>query len=104
MDVIIKNCNNIDEANISIKENFLNIKFAANGTGKSTISKAISLNAVTPDKLGTLTPFKVLNDTDAVNEVAPIVLGTDQISTVATFDNSYIENCPSSDKLEQVSL
>ncbi len=37
----IKNCNCIKEANIKIEEGTLNIKYGSNGTGKSTISKAI---------------------------------------------------------------
>lgn len=39
--VLIKNCNNIKEASIVIEEGNLNIKFAINGTGKSTIAKAL---------------------------------------------------------------
>ena len=37
----IMNCNCITHAEISIKPNSLNIKYGLNGTGKSTISKAI---------------------------------------------------------------
>lgn len=37
----IKKCNNIDEATIETKKNHLNICYAMNGTGKSTIAKAI---------------------------------------------------------------
>lgn len=43
-DINIKKCNCIKEANISIKANNLNIKYGINGTGKSTIGKAISLS------------------------------------------------------------
>ncbi|MBL8497471.1 MAG: AAA family ATPase [Nitrosomonas sp.] len=39
----IKNCNNIDLTVISLEEKRLNIKFAPNGTGKSTIARAILL-------------------------------------------------------------
>ncbi|MCX2803210.1 hypothetical protein OQJ68_15565, partial [Microbulbifer thermotolerans] len=41
MEINVKNCNNITTAKIVIEENKLNIKLAPNGTGKSTISKAI---------------------------------------------------------------
>lgn len=41
MDIEISHCNNIDKACITLSENKLNIKFAPNGTGKSTISRAI---------------------------------------------------------------
>lgn len=45
----INNCNNIHEGNIKIIPNFLNIKYAANGTGKSTIAKAIKLASAGED-------------------------------------------------------
>ncbi len=41
--ILIKNCNNIQSAEISLSENTLNIKFGYNGTGKSTIGEAIRL-------------------------------------------------------------
>ena len=37
----VKNCNCISDATIEIVEKSLNIKYGSNGTGKSTISKAI---------------------------------------------------------------
>ena len=91
LDIVITNCNNIDEANISIKENFLNIKFAANGTGKSTIAKAISLNATDPAKLNSLTPFKYLDDGQKLGDFQPSVSGDDAIKSVAVFDSTYID-------------
>lgn len=41
MEININNCNNIQEAKITIQENKLNIKYGINGTGKSTIANAI---------------------------------------------------------------
>ena len=41
MQLKIKNCNNIENGEFDITEGRLNIKYAINGTGKSTISKAI---------------------------------------------------------------
>lgn len=61
MKIILKNCNNIDEAKIDIKENELNIKYAINGTGKSTIANAIR-KKVGGEELASLQPFKFLND------------------------------------------
>lgn len=58
MDVIIKNCNSIDEADVHIEEATLNIKFGINGTGKSTISNAIKLKCSDESRLQELTPFK----------------------------------------------
>ena len=37
----IKKCNNIESGEFDIIEGRLNIKYAINGTGKSTIAKAI---------------------------------------------------------------
>lgn len=41
MEVEICNCNNIDNRRGSIAEGVLSTKYALNGTGKSTMSKAI---------------------------------------------------------------
>ena len=41
MNVVIENCRSIDNASISIEPGKLNVKFAPNGTGKSTIAKAL---------------------------------------------------------------
>lgn len=41
MRVKIENCNVVDTGAIEIEPNKLNIKYAINGTGKSTIAKAI---------------------------------------------------------------
>ena len=45
MNIELKNCKNIDFACISLTENKLNIKLAPNGTGKSTIARAITLGS-----------------------------------------------------------
>ena len=50
MEVKINNCNNIETAKINIKENMLNIKYAMNGTGKSTIGKALYLDDLSESK------------------------------------------------------
>jgi ABC-type multidrug transport system ATPase subunit len=92
MEIQICNCNNIDICKVNIQENRLNIKFAINGTGKSTISRALSAS-VTDRINGTnslleLTPFKALgNDT-----IKPSVTGTDSIHNVKIFDENYVNN------------
>ena len=43
MDIVIKNCNNIVNGTIKIVKGCLNVKYGINGTGKSTIAKAIKL-------------------------------------------------------------
>ena len=49
MQLKIKNCNNIENGEFDITEGRLNIKYASNGTGKSTISKAITWLQVIKD-------------------------------------------------------
>ncbi|AYE33650.1 hypothetical protein [Clostridium septicum] len=83
MNLLIKNCNNIDLANIEINEYELNIKYGINGTGKSTISKAIKYCIENKEKLIELKPFKYLNGGE---EVAPIVEGLEGINTVNIFN------------------
>lgn len=41
MKIQIKECNNIEETTVEIVEGALNIKYGVNGTGNTTISKAI---------------------------------------------------------------
>lgn len=56
----VKNCNNLDSAVISLAQQKLNIKFAPNGTGESTIARAMLLGAKgEPHLLGELMPFKL---------------------------------------------
>lgn len=90
MKIIIKNCNSIDEAEIEIKENRLNIKFGINGTGKSTIAKAVELNSLSPARLKELTPFKYIESNP--NEIFPSIdLDTpDTITSVSVFNEAYI--------------
>lgn len=90
MNIIIKKCNNIENASISIKENALNIKYAINGTGKTTISQAI-LCFMNDSQNGTesirdLKPFKYVDQDDH----NPEVLGADQIKSIKVFDEKYI--------------
>ncbi len=89
MDILIENCNNIDSGTITLKENKLNVKYAINGTGKSTISKAIiaSINDQRSgsNELSKLKPFKYI-DSENNN---PSVGGTDSIALVKVFDEEY---------------
>lgn len=52
----IKNCNNIKDGDLTIKENYLNIKYGMNGIGKSTLSNAILLSSQ-GKQLDELKPF-----------------------------------------------
>ena len=54
--VHLEYCNNIISSDIGITDGALNIKYAMNGTGKSTIAKAISLTSQ-GKSLSSLKPF-----------------------------------------------
>lgn len=86
----IQNCNNIDSAEIKIEPGKLNIKYAINGTGKSTIVKAIT--AFCHDdaqKKDELIPFKYRNKSDVQ---LPEVEGAEDIKKIAVFNDEYISN------------
>lgn len=78
MKIIIKNCNNIKEANISIEKNSLNIKYGMNGTGKSTIAKAIENR----ENLLDLKSFG--------SQLEPEIIVDDKISKVEVFNSDFI--------------
>ena len=86
----ISNCNNIDNGEFDIVEGRLNIKYAINGTGKSTISKTIEA-FVTNDqeKKHSLLPFKYYTNEE---ENSPKLEGYDQFTKVAIFNEKYIED------------
>ena len=52
----INNCNNIESANIQLRKNHLNIRYAMNGIGKSTIAEAIKCSSEGND-LSVFSPF-----------------------------------------------
>ncbi len=89
MDVEISYCNNIDHGRIALSENKLNIKFAPNGTGKSTISRAI-LHSVAGDAQGlnALLPFKLRASNPS--GLQPCVSGAESIRDVMCFDEKYV--------------
>lgn len=90
MDIVIKNCNNVDLGNIKIIEGALNIKYAINGTGKSTIAKAINAFVKgNEDEKKLLTPFKYWDNTE--NNM-PELIGYENIGKVAVFNEKYIED------------
>lgn len=90
IEIEINNCNNIDHGKVILVQKCLNIKYAINGTGKSTLSKAICKSIQGrlsgANELVELTPFKAINN-DAVN---PSVLGCDELNSVKVFDETYI--------------
>lgn len=87
--VVIRDCNSIAEAAITLRPGALNIKYGPNGLGKSTIARALTYRAESAERLAELTPFKHLGATPAV---LPAVEGADEIKTVLTFDDEYVSS------------
>ena len=83
----IQNCNCIKNADITIIENCLNIKYGVNGTGKSTIGLALS-SAVEPEqsKLMELCPYGA---DESKEEEIPKVLSFPYHS-VKVFNEDYV--------------
>jgi Uncharacterized protein conserved in bacteria len=90
MSIEMKNCNNIETGQFEIAENRLNIKYAINGTGKSTISKAIeAFIDDNEDKKKGLLPFKYYGNQEGHS---PEMTGIDQFGKVSVFNEKYIED------------
>lgn len=86
MNLVIENCNCINQAEISIESNCLNIKYAMNGTGKSTISKAILLKSQDEDALKQqLRPY----GTDEESEEQPKVSNI-PYKKIKVFNDNYV--------------
>ena len=90
MNIEIKNCNNIDFAKITLEEKKLNIKFAPNGTGKSTIARAVFLGAnEDPERLKELVPFKLRKDNP--ESKLPEVIGAGGLRNIMCFNEEYVD-------------
>jgi predicted ATPase len=87
MEINLKNCNNIENGKIEISKDKLNIKFGINGTGKSTITRAIKYSVESPDLLKELIPFKFRNEE---SEVFPEVESSEEIKSVLIFNEEYL--------------
>ena len=85
----IKNCNNLDLAVISLAQQKLNIKLAPNGTGKSTIAKAVPLGAKGDQNLlNELLPFKLRKENP--DKKQPEVKGAEALKNIMCFDEKYV--------------
>lgn len=90
MKFTINNCNNIENGEFEIVEGRLNIKYAINGTGKSTISKSIEAFVANDDeKKHALLPFKYYNDEEGLY---PSLSGFEKFTKVSIFNDKYIED------------
>lgn len=90
MDINIRNCKNIDTGTITIVPNKLNIKYAINGTGKSTIAQVIDYIANNKG-LSDFTPYKYLHENPAIEAHAPFAELSISVNKVAIFNESYVQ-------------
>lgn len=92
MEIIISNCNNIDSGTLQITPNKLNIKYATNGSGKSTIAKALAYSIndrlTGSRKILELTAFKNSHN----KEATPQIQGAEDITKLRIFDEAYIND------------
>jgi len=89
MNIQFKNCNNIDSASIALVKNKLNIKFAPNGIGKSSIAKALLLGAkVDQNLLSELMPFKLRKENP--EDKRPEVNGAEDLTNIMCFNEEYV--------------
>ena len=88
MVIDIQNCNNIDYGEFIIEEGKLNIKYAINGTGKSTVAHALEYSS--KGTLNELRPFKYLDD--GIEEHNPNVNISSDIKKISIFDEKYVNS------------
>ena len=87
LEIEIKDCNNFDQANITLELECLNIKYGPNGIGKSSIAQAIiKNNPDDPLSLFDLQPFKYSGRIDRITSIT----GADSINTALLFDEAYV--------------
>ncbi|APH12409.1 hypothetical protein ASJ33_04220 [Dehalococcoides mccartyi] len=77
------NCNNILSSTIQIRKNHLNIRYAMNGTGKSTIASAIELRSRQED----LSPLKCFGGT-----FEPTCTLSEPINKVLLFNEDFVRS------------
>ena len=92
--ISIHNCNNIREGTICIEPNKLNIKYGINGTGKTTIAKAIKYS-LEEDKLPLLQSY--FSQEPSTIDISPcfskiLVFNEEFISQVVFVEDEVIEN------------
>ncbi len=86
MRVKIDNCNNIVHGEFEVQNDKLNIKYGVNGTGKSTLSKAMVYKINSEDKLASLKPF----NSDTITN--PSVDIDETINKVMIYNEEYVSS------------
>ena len=82
IDVEVLNCNNITSANIHLRKDYLNIRYAMNGIGKSTIAAAISMFSK-DENLSALRAFG--------SEIEPTCKLPETVDTVLLFNEEFVK-------------
>jgi len=77
----LENCNNISKCDISLEKDTLNIYYAMNGTGKSTIGKAFELLSK-GEELESLKPFN--------GDVKPTGTLSEELNDVLLFNEEFV--------------
>lgn len=85
--ISIHNCNSINEGVITLRQNSLNIKYGPNGTGKSTIARALALNSEDDGSIEELTPFIHRSVEDGPR---PSIVGAESIRSAMIFNEEYV--------------
>lgn len=92
--VSVENCNNVASGTIELTENLLNIRYAMNGTGKSTIAQAILLSSTGGD----LEPLRSFGATSKPScTISPALtkvlrFGEEFVSKIVFLESEVIDN------------
>jgi len=90
IEAVVRNCNNVASATMRIRRNYLNIRYAMNGIGKSTIASAIELQS----KQGDLSPLTCFGSTDvptcALSEPINVLLFNEDFVKGFVFQQSEV--------------
>ena len=91
----ISNCNNISSGKVSWEKGKLNIKYGLNGTGKTTIGKAIIASSKIKSELHhveytleSLRPYGTEDD----ESKKPSVIISEDVGKVAIFNEDYVSS------------
>lgn len=90
IEVKVNNCNNIESATIQLRKNHLNIRYAMNGIGKSTIAEAIVLSS--PNEDLSLPKARVLSELKPFgSDIEPECKLSDPNTKVMLFNEAFVD-------------